>query len=99
MKLKKSHVSVSLLVLVLTLAVIGSINQEFAPEITLKTPKTSAGEITIVTPENKTYTQPDSGYYPTTYGFENDVENPELSTIRSTNFSPDERSTPRSKAS
>jgi len=35
----------------------------------------SAGEITIVTPENKTYTQPDDGYYPGTYGFENDESN------------------------
>ena len=35
-------------------------------------PKLSAGEITIITPENKTYTEPDSGYYPATYGFEND---------------------------
>jgi len=39
----------------------------------LGTPKSSAGEITIVTPENKTYTQPDSGYYPATFGFENDI--------------------------
>jgi len=36
-------------------------------------PKSSAGEITIITPENKTYTEPDSGYYPATYGFENDL--------------------------
>jgi len=36
--------------------------------------KTSAGEITIVTPENKTYTESDSGYYPATYGFENDAD-------------------------
>lgn len=35
------------------------------------TPKASVGEITIITPENKTYTEPDSGYYPATYGFEN----------------------------
>ena len=35
-------------------------------------PETSAGEITIVTPENKTYTGPDNGYFPATYGFEND---------------------------
>ena len=35
-------------------------------------PKSSAGEITIITPENKTYVGPDSGYYPATYGFEND---------------------------
>ncbi|MFX0139287.1 MAG: hypothetical protein ACFFDN_36945 [Candidatus Hodarchaeota archaeon] len=35
--------------------------------------KSSDNEISIVTPENKTYTQPMSGYYPATYGFENDV--------------------------
>jgi len=34
--------------------------------------KLSAGEITIVTPENKTYTGPMSGYYPGTFGFENE---------------------------
>ena len=28
--------------------------------------------IKIITPENKTYTEPMSGYYPATYGFEND---------------------------
>ncbi|MHA1749759.1 MAG: hypothetical protein ACTSYF_14090 [Promethearchaeota archaeon] len=36
--------------------------------------KTSAGEINIVTPENKTYIEPMSGYYPATYGFENDED-------------------------
>ncbi|MFX1323348.1 MAG: hypothetical protein ACFE8N_00210 [Promethearchaeota archaeon] len=30
-------------------------------------------DITIVTPENKTYTEPMSGYYPATYGFETDA--------------------------
>jgi len=38
-------------------------------------PKSSAGEITIITPENKTYTELDSGYYPATFGFENDKNN------------------------
>ncbi|MFX1360054.1 MAG: hypothetical protein ACFE8T_06900 [Promethearchaeota archaeon] len=28
--------------------------------------------ISIITPENKTYTEPDNGYYPATYGFEED---------------------------
>jgi hypothetical protein len=28
--------------------------------------------INLITPENKTYTEPMSGYYPATYGFEND---------------------------
>lgn len=30
------------------------------------------GEITIISPENKTYYEPMSGYYPGTYGFENE---------------------------
>ena len=37
-------------------------------------PKLSAGEIDIITPENKTYTKAMSGYYPATYGFENDAD-------------------------
>ena len=36
--------------------------------------KTSAGEITIFTPENKTYNDPMAGYFPATYGFENDED-------------------------
>ncbi|MFX0069563.1 MAG: hypothetical protein ACFFAO_00520 [Candidatus Hermodarchaeota archaeon] len=34
--------------------------------------KTSDPEIIIITPENETYINPMSGYYPATYGFEND---------------------------
>ena len=34
--------------------------------------KSSNGEITLNTPENKTYVAPSSGYYPATYGFDND---------------------------
>jgi len=37
------------------------------------TPKPSAVNIDIITPENKTYTEPMSGYYPGTFGFENDL--------------------------
>jgi len=37
------------------------------------TPKSNANEITILTPENKTYSKPMSGYYPATYGYENDL--------------------------
>ena len=37
-------------------------------------PKTQAGEITIITPKNITYTTPMSGYYPGTYGFENEKD-------------------------
>ena len=32
----------------------------------------SDDELVIITPENKTYIEPMSGYYPATYGFEND---------------------------
>jgi len=35
--------------------------------------KTSAGEINITTPEDKTYTSSMSGYYPGTYSFDNDA--------------------------
>jgi len=35
--------------------------------------KSSEGEITIKTPENKTYTEPDSGYFPAALGFENQL--------------------------
>ncbi|MHA1932036.1 MAG: hypothetical protein ACW96X_05820, partial [Promethearchaeota archaeon] len=34
----------------------------------------SGSEINITTPENKTYTEPMIGYYPATYGFENDED-------------------------
>lgn len=74
MKIKKSHITISLLVLILTLTVTGIINQSFNPQNELEIPKTSAGEITVVSPENKTYTEPMSGYYPATYGFENEPD-------------------------
>lgn len=37
-------------------------------------PKLNASDITIITPENKTYTEPMSGYYLATFGFENDMD-------------------------
>ncbi|MHA2036773.1 MAG: zinc ribbon domain-containing protein [Promethearchaeota archaeon] len=37
--------------------------------------KISSQEINITTPENNTYSKPMSGYYPATYGFENDDSN------------------------
>ncbi|MFX1343458.1 MAG: hypothetical protein ACFFAI_00005, partial [Promethearchaeota archaeon] len=41
--------------------------------------KLSAQDINITTPENNTYTKPMSGYFPASYGFENDIvgENPQ----------------------
>ena len=78
MKVKKSRVNINvgLLILILSLTVAGTINQNqsFSPQYKLETPKSGDGEITIITPENKTYTGPDSGYYPATYGFENDED-------------------------
>ena len=79
MKIKNSHVSIGLLILILSLSVAGSINQNFKPKIIIETPRASDGEIIIITPENKTYTEPDSGYYPATYGFDNDLPGSEPS--------------------
>ena len=42
-------------------------------ESILFSPKFSSGEISIITPENKLYTEPMSGYYPATIGFENET--------------------------
>ena len=53
---------------------LGNITNFIVVENIPQTLKLSDIEITIVTPENKTYTQPDSGYYPATYGFENDED-------------------------
>ena len=38
-----------------------------------KSPKMSIQDITITSPENKSYLEPMSGYYPATYGFENET--------------------------
>jgi len=50
-------------------------NEKFFDEI----PKLSNSEINITTPKNKTYAEPMRGYYPASYGFENDNvgDNPE----------------------
>jgi len=74
LKIKKSYVSISFLLLIFSLTVIGANNQSLKPQYNLETPKTSAGEITIITPENKVYTEPDRGHFPSIYGFENDQE-------------------------
>lgn len=74
--MKKTHISISLLVLILSLTIAGTANQSFTAQYNLETPKSSAGEITIITPENKTYIEPMSGFYPATYGFENDDNHP-----------------------
>ena len=49
---------------------LNSLNYKVSPNL----PLSSANEITIDTPENKTYTGAMSGYYPATYGFENEAD-------------------------
>ena len=73
MKIKKLHINISLLIFILSLIVVIAIYPSLKPQNTIETPRASAGEITIITPENKTYTEPMSGYYPGTFGFENDL--------------------------
>ncbi len=53
-----------------------SSTEEEHPEKTFKkyNPKFSGLQINITSPENKTYTEPMSGYYPATYGFENETD-------------------------
>ncbi|MHA2096962.1 MAG: LamG-like jellyroll fold domain-containing protein, partial [Candidatus Hodarchaeales archaeon] len=46
--------------------------QKINPEV--DTLAISAGEITIITPENITYTGPMTGYFPATHGFESDTD-------------------------
>ena len=70
---------VTLSIVFLLLLVFGFSIGMFSPMINndnenIETPRASDGEITIITPENKTYTGPMSGYYPATYGFENDED-------------------------
>ncbi len=55
------------------MSVISSLDNDNFNSINL--PNTSDNEITIETPENKTYISPMSGYYPGTFGFENDDVN------------------------
>ncbi|GAG53987.1 unnamed protein product, partial [marine sediment metagenome] len=76
MNIKKLHVNINvgLLILILSLTVAGTLNQSLTLQYKLVAPRASAGEIIIVTPENKTYTEPMSGYYPATFGFENEVD-------------------------
>ena len=74
-KNKKIMYSVFVLLLLtcgLSIGMLFSSPMVFKDVNNLRSPKSSADEITVITPENKTYFQPDSGYYPATYGFEND---------------------------
>jgi len=47
-------------------------NDSFGTEYQSSIREFSVYHINIITPEDKTYTEPMSGYYPGTYGFEND---------------------------
>lgn len=73
MKIKNTNVRIGFLLFLLSFTVTSMLNQNFTPQSILETPKTSDGEITIITPENKNYTEPMHGYYPATYGFENEL--------------------------
>ena len=55
-------------------SIISQKNNSFEENANLiKKPQLSAQEINIITPENKTYTDPMNDYYPATYCFESDV--------------------------
>ncbi len=73
MKIKKSYVILSLLIFTISFSITGRKYQTFRTQYNFATPKLSVGEISIITPENKTYTQPDNGYYPGSIGFEDDL--------------------------
>jgi len=73
MKIKKAHVSLGLLVLIVSLTITGTQNQSVESMYKLETPRAGVGEITAVAPENKAYTESNSNYYPATYGFENEI--------------------------
>ncbi|MHA2471861.1 MAG: Loki-CTERM sorting domain-containing protein [Promethearchaeota archaeon] len=74
--MKKISVSLAILVVILMLGVFVSLPLVKVNDLThpVEDLKLSDGEITIVTPENKTYMGPMSGYYPATWGFENTFE-------------------------
>ncbi|MHA2185640.1 MAG: hypothetical protein ACXAAI_11625, partial [Promethearchaeota archaeon] len=72
--MKKILVSLTLLIGIMLLGVFTSIPIHSIDEskYSAMNLEPSDGEITIVTPKNITYTGPMNGYYPSTYGFEND---------------------------
>ncbi len=55
-------------------------------------PNTSDQEITVITPENKTYTEPMSGYYTSTYGFEDENDDDMGEDIRFVDYDKSESS-------
>ena len=74
MKIKKMHINIGLLILILSLTVVGTVNQSVEMLYQFETPKSSAGEISILSLESKNYTKPMEGYYPATFGFEDDKQ-------------------------
>ncbi|MBN1216967.1 MAG: hypothetical protein JXA99_16210, partial [Candidatus Lokiarchaeota archaeon] len=76
-KKKKKITKSSILIIIIIFSIpniisINPINQNSKFVNNEKNLEISDGEITIDTPENITYTEPMTGYYPGTYGFEND---------------------------
>ncbi|MFX1574587.1 MAG: hypothetical protein ACFFB0_17740, partial [Promethearchaeota archaeon] len=72
MKIKKGKyigISIFLLIWLGNLMLFSPFKDESSKVCSLKP---STGEISIITPENKTYYNAMSGYYPASYGFEND---------------------------
>ena len=74
---KKKYVSLGIIFLICLYSISAFITFENSPiETEIQEnplPKLSDGEIDIITPENKTYTKAMSGYYPATYGFEDET--------------------------
>ncbi|MHA1192152.1 MAG: Loki-CTERM sorting domain-containing protein [Promethearchaeota archaeon] len=75
MKNTNSNIKINLLIFILLLSVVSTINQGFKPsdQNVFENPNSSAGEISINSPENITYIEPMSGYYPGTFDFENEI--------------------------
>lgn len=71
--MKNTYTILGFFILILSFTIVGILNHSVERQYKLETPIASAGEITIITPENRTYQSPDSGFFPATYGFENDL--------------------------
>jgi len=85
-KIKYSVLFLFLLIFGLSFGMLKSSPGVIQDSIVINNPKSSAGEITIITPENKTYFGPNAGFYPATFGFENDKagENPDFFAVDET---------------
>ena len=70
---RKLFVLTTFFLLVFPLIFNGMIGLNMSHRYLLQNPKSTSDDLMIITPENKTYTAPMTGYYPATYGFENDL--------------------------